>query len=232
MLRIISKEIVSSHNIRFSEDLNQDIEYITGVVTDFYINKKNHPDIVPFKIQNDYSGQIESVKVVINPQITSDGVISVYNTFNNTMSIFPNNVDKLYPDDKNRISLFNIFKKTIQHEFVHAIDPKMRRKRPKVIPGSSQYYSSPVEYDAYSKQIIEELRVKMSTNPSIIRTLKNWLRSSNAPLGPISTHSYVLKYWQESDKLNNTDRIRRFKHRVYNELITNKGVKNDNKISE
>ena len=81
--------------------------------------------------------------------------------------------------------------------------------------------SSPTEFDAYSKQITEDLRDTTKNNPSVKQQLITWLRTPSKEM-PITlvTYTHILDDWKRSDLINKTDHMRRFKIRLYNELFS------------
>lgn len=241
MLRIISKEIVSSHNIRFTGDTDKDVDGITELIVNFYLNKEQDDAFYTLHIENPYSNlsmeiqlsiySFESTKKKIDSKETTKNTFAIYDPYHKllkqkVLSIFPYNI----APSKDRDWLFNTFKTYIQHEIAHAIDPKIEMSRNSFEGGTQEYYSSPVEFDGYSKQITEYLRSQINQNPFIRKTIIKWLRDSHLiPENPLYDFSKAINAWTQSDIENDTGLINRFKHRLYNDLYNELFPKENNK---
>lgn len=82
-----------------------------------------------------------------------------------------------------------------------------------------EHYSSPIEFDAYSKGITENIKYHIQHNPNSRQTTIEWLKSCLCYLTPeLMAYENAFKNWQQSDQINKTDYIRRLKIRFYNEL--------------
>ena len=81
--------------------------------------------------------------------------------------------------------------------------------------------SSPIEFDAYSKQITENLLDSINCDDSIKQKLGAWIRMPSKEM-PATLLAYIniLDDWKRNDLINKTDHMRRFKIRLYNELFS------------
>ena len=219
----------ASWNIGFTEEIITDIKWLANTAVDFCINKTKISDVIPWHITNPYTNTKETIQVIIYTQLdtqkeintgkVSAGTGAFYNDSNNSLGIFPYNLGNI--SNFNKQEFISKITGLIQHEMTHAIDPKIRMDRPQTIPGSDAYYNLPIEFDAYCKQIIEELRGKM-TNTTIKDGVLYYIQTNNIGIdNPISAHSKAISAWINSDKRGYTDYIRRFKTRLYNELFRN-----------
>ena len=83
-----------------------------------------------------------------------------------------------------------------------------------------KYYSSSVEFDAYSKQITEHVKCHINNNPKSKQTIVDWLKSPLSYLPPeLIVYDNAFINWNKADKINHTKYIRTFKVRLYNELF-------------
>jgi hypothetical protein len=222
MLRVINKEVVASHNLKFSLHNDKEINRITNKIVSYYIKQKKEQESYYTYIKFDYSDKkkkIEPIRYIIVPDKTEDGRIGAYYPLDQVLVFYPNNIT-ISTDNKR--ALFNIFKPTVQHEISHIVDPKSNFIDPDAKPRELtplEYYSSPMEFDAYSKQIIERLRSQITIDPSVKNMVLKWLKDSSAYCGYLIPYSEVFENWIESDSINKTDYMRRFKNRIYNELF-------------
>ena len=216
---------ISSFNIRFNDEIEQDIKEITKYVLNYYLEENTELFVMnPWVFSDPYQNTQRKVNIVVFP--TKQGnQIAYYNGDSQTISIFPHN---LQTDVKNKNLLFNAFEYAIKHEVAHAIDPKLRIEKP--IEGEGyEYYSSPAEFDAYSKQITEHLKQYIKENPENKNTIEKWLRNDTLSAdNPLTIYSEILQFWAQSDYENKTNYIRKLKQRIYNEVIKEE----ENNVSE
>lgn len=230
MLRLLSPKILheASWNINFTDELNKDIEQVLGTIIDYYFSKSQETiKYESWEVTDPYSNtkfniclrlcSKETSDEMLKQGIISKGAIAGYDSKTNTLNVFPYNI----PPTPNRQQLEAEFRTYIQHELVHALDPKMKLLHSSPPGGTPEYYSSPVEFDSHSKQITEYLRSQISQNPTVKQLVLNWLRTSELnSQNPLYDFSRPVKAWEQSDAKQGTDLIRRFKTRLYNELFT------------
>jgi hypothetical protein len=222
---------VSSITLRFSEEIKEDIKNIVDAVLNYYLVKSQYvSSFDPWKFKDPYSGQNREINIKILPESPTSNQIAQYIPLVSTIEIFPHNLKTSVTDES---LLFSAFYNAISHEVAHCIDPKLspllvnKNLKKTKEKSESDNYVNPVEFDGYSKQIIEDLKQQVDYNPSVLRSIMNWLRTNFLELySPINMYSSVLKYWTESDKIKKTDYIRKLKQRIYNEVIqgTNENV--------
>lgn len=227
---------LSSWNIKFTDDIYGGIDGIAKNAADYYVNNIKMDDAEAYSITNPYTNAIIELKVVFfshNSTIKNlstgklqQGVSAVYNPANNTLSLFPYN-DNILTSNTDYNMIYKRLKYSIQHEIAHALDPKIYMDRKETVPGSFEYYASPTEFDAYSKQIIEEVKDSdIYNNTDNINRLLRWVRSSELSINVpciLSKYIIILEHWQESDRTKNTNYIRKFKIRIYNEMFSTRG---------
>jgi hypothetical protein len=203
----------SSWNIRFSEEIESDIEQIIDVITKYYFKKTPGKEAFNWEFVNPYTNSKDSVLIAILPKSKNKEQIALYDLLNNIINIYPFN---LKTDIKDENIIKNAFKNALQHEVAHKIDPKIKTfKTPK---NKYEYYTSRIEFDGYSKQIIEDLKSQIKINPAILTQIINWLRMPSENILPIKPYEEILSYWAQHDKNNNSKYIKTLKTRIYNEL--------------
>ena len=207
---------ISSFNLRFTNEIEQDIPEIAKTVLTYYLNNNQEPLAAGvLKVTDPYKNIQRQINVVILPSSKTNDQIAHYDAKEELISIFPYNL-QLKIINKNM--LLNAFEDIIKHEIAHAIDPKLSLKSKKET-NIYEYYS-PIEFDGYSKQITEQIKREIKNNINIKPIVKEWLRTDILQQGnPILNYIKILMAWDQSDQENNTDYIRRLKLRIYNEAL-------------
>ena len=207
---------ISSFNLRFTDEIEQDIKEVAKTVLNYYLSKNQEPLAAGvFKFTDPYQNIQRQINIVVLPSSQTSDQIAHYDSKEKTISIFPYN---LQAEITNENMLLNAFEDAIKHEAAHVIDPKFRLK-PKKKTNIYEYYS-PIEFDGYSKQITEQIKREIKNNSNIKPTVEEWLRTDTLQQGnPILNYIEVLTAWDQSDQENNTDYIRRLKLRIYNEAL-------------
>ena len=208
---------ISSFNIRFTDEIEQDIQEITKTVLNYYLNKNKEP-LVMWRPFDPYLKQQRAIKIAILPTSKSKDQIARYNSEKQEIYIFPYNL-LLETSEINDKNLFSAFYQGVVHEVAHALDPKFKLNSKHPIKDTNQYeyYSSPIEFDGYSKQIAEYLKKEIDKNEDTKPIVEDWLRNDILkPDNPLIAYDQSLMYWAQSDQENKTDYIRRFKLRIYN----------------
>lgn len=207
----------SSWNIRFSKEIENDIEQISDIITEYYLKKTQEKEAFNWEFTNNYTNNKDSVLVAILPHSKNQEQIALYDPANNIINIYPFNL-KTQVIDKTLIK--NVLKNALQHEFTHKIDPKIKNyKEPK---NQYEYYTSRLEFDGYAKQIIEDLKNQVKLNPLISTEVLNWLRTPGKIPTPLKPYEEILSYWNQHDKTSNFEYIKTLKKRIYNELYGDK----------
>ena len=204
---------ISSFNLRFTDEIEQDIQEIAQTVLEYYLNNIQEPQYLgSVKFTDPYQNTQRKVNIVVLPSSKTNDQFGYYDPNEETVSIFPHN---LQTKIKNKTLLFNAFEDGIRHEIAHVIDPKLKIKET-----GKDNYLSPEEFDAYSKQITEQLKREIKNNKNIKPVVEEYLRTNTLQRSnPISNFTEILEIWNKSDQENNTDYIRRLKLRIYNEVL-------------
>jgi hypothetical protein len=188
---------------------------VLGVIVDYYFSNSQQNSKYPWKITNPYSGtSIEASLLICSKETTdemlqrgiiSKGAAAAYNPANSTLNVFPYNL----PPTRDRQQLTKELRTYVEHELVHALDPKMHMPRSTPPAGTPEYYSSSVEFDSHSKQITEYLRSEIAADPAIKDMVLNWLRTSQLSAdNPMYDFSRAIQAWEQSDAAQGTDLIR------------------------
>lgn len=217
----------ASWNIRFNEEIKKEIDEFSEWVTNYYMSNTDVKDVVGLSIKNPYNNNKEfRFKSVISPEHGNWRTGAAYDATIDILFVYPYNI--FSKGNKDRIEVFNAIKSYIQHEFVHVIDPKMRMKQfvPDRNDSLEKYYNNPIEFDAYSKQIIENLKLQLESKPDLIYEIESWIRKSSIiPIPDFVNFQTAITYWNDNDSKNKTQYIRRFKSRIFNEIISNREIK-------
>ncbi len=208
----------SSHNIKFPENLDNDINEIVEEAINYYYSNEEKPKITDnIDIIDPYTKEEDKIIFVIQP-FTVDFIntIASFNPQNRIVSIFPyhHNLENF-----NEQILFQHYKEKIYHEIAHFIDPKFKIKDFWKDRNKINYLLREEEFDAYSKEI--EFVVKSNLNDNNIEEFKQWLRDGNISFLPIYLNFYreMISYWYK----NKPEYIKILKQRLYNVM---KGHKN------
>lgn len=199
-------------NIRFTPEIEQEIHEIAKATTNFYFANQQTPEIASIlNITNPHTKQTYSVNVVILPK-SEHQAIAYYEPVAKCLNIIPYNLPRT---NNNKIQIFNAFKNVIQHEVAHVLDPKIYRYGPaKGEMGTPEYFNDPTEFDAYSKQIAEDIKMQIKNNPRVKPEIMQWLRSQNTSTPMfLKVYEQILSAWSAKPEL-----MRRFKLRLYNEI--------------
>jgi len=204
---------ISSFNLKFTDEIEQDIQEIAKTVLEYYLNNSQEPQYLgSVKFTDPYQNTQREVNIIVLPSSKTSDQFGYYDPNEETVSIFPHN---LRTKITNRTLLFNAFEDGIRHEIAHVIDPKLKIKE----TGKDKYLS-PEEFDAYSKQITEQLKREIENNNNIQPIIEEWLRTDILQDGnPILNYIEALTAWDQSDQENNTNYIRKLKLRIYNEIL-------------
>lgn len=223
-MRWLSKIIkFSSWNIRFSTETEQEIDKVAEQLSQYYLDLRKDRKIYTIKALNLYTSQKETIYIIVLSESVNKKAIAVYNPAivadGTTCNVYPYN---LPPKIKNKSKIYDAFKNALQHEMAHAFDPKLRM--PGNMPQNDfEYYSSPVEFDGYSKQIIENLRMQLPKDPYLYNDIIKWIKYpiniNNLP-NVLNNYYEIFLSWMQSDNQNKTKYIRTFKHRLYNEIFS------------
>jgi hypothetical protein len=208
------KIILSSKNIQFPDDIEEQIDEISNKTVEYYFSQQNEKIFGgTFNFINPYNNQLNSIPTIIHPfTIEFKNTIAIFNPQKRILSIFPyhHNIKDINPSN-----FFNYIKSYIYHEITHAIDPKFLiedwwRNRQDV-----DYLLREEEFDAYSKQI--EQTIKNNINDINIENLKMWLKTDNTDLMPgcLKDHLDIIQYW----KINKPIYMKKLKQRLYNFFI-------------
>ena len=240
----ISSELmnVSAKIIQYWQD------YLDEKTTNPLIEYK--PKNFSVKFLNDYSRNNEEVNIYPVPKsIKYKGYPAVYKNINGMKIIYilmehlqEEGIVKAYSGREiaNNIKLLYQY---ILHEFAHAIDEKgndetINYKNKNLdtdsIPGSQyQYFNSDTEFDAYCKQMSEEIKNKAKINFDDIWNKFKTMNIENFLIN-IGLTGYIkaVMQWRKYS----IDRIRKLQQRIYNELmlikeiiVKNKGTQNADK---
>jgi len=172
---------------------------------------------------NLYTNQEEYFDIII--QDDKREAIANYNVEKKIMTIYPNSLNDV--DMTNETKGIEAIEKAAIHEFTHAIDPKFKQQ--KFIEKQKNlgqqfgfdYYNFPTEFDAYSKQITEDIKGFISADyDNNFDIVYNWVMTTdhNIPEFLIDYNKIILA-WRQYDNLYRSRYIRKFKQRLYNEII-------------
>ena len=215
------KIISSSHNLKFPEGIEEQINALINQCVKYCFSKQNKPIYGgTFIYINPYTNQQDSINSIIFPSAphSFEKTIALFNPQKRSISIFPynHNINNISPS-----ILFNYLKPYIYHEISHAIDPKFLIKDWWKNRKNIDYLLREEEFDAYSKQI--EYIIQNNINKTNIENLKTWLKTNDINIIPdyLQCHKNKIQYWQENKPIY----IKKLKQRIYNSFI--KGSEND-----
>ncbi len=210
--------IFSSHNIKFPENLDDDINKIVEEAVNYYYSNEEKPKITDnIDIIDPYTKEEDKIIFIIQPfTIDFINTIATFNPQNRVVSIFPyhHNLENF-----NEQILFQHYKEKIYHEIAHFTDPKFKIKDFWKNRNKINYLLREEEFDAYSKEM--EIVVKSNLNNNNIEEFKQWLRDGGINFLPVYLNFYreMILYWYE----NKPEYIKMLKQRLYNVM---KGYKN------
>lgn len=206
--------ILSSHNIEIPEEIYEDINEISNIVTNYRLNNKTKPEIIgQLSFINPYTKQKENINIVIVPQDQNfEESIATYSYQKNLITIYPYH---LITNETNYNKLFNAYKTAINHEIIHSIDPKPKLNNYINSLNKKEYFSREDEFDAYSNQIKNDILNNLTLENKEL--LKNWLISPDILNLPIFMQHYdnIIKYWLD----NKPEYIKTLKIRLYNDFF-------------
>ena len=208
---------ISSVTLRFTPEIENYINEAAKIVTAYYLKRETESlGLNEWIFFDPYRKIKRKINLVIRPE--KEDKSSGYSKEKQTIYIFPYYIQEQVSDSK---FLFNYFHKAIEHEFSHVLNPNPQQEQSS--PADPYiYYSSPAEFDAYSKEMVTELRNYIKDNPQARLIIEDWLRSDNILSIDVNTplfeYSEALYYWTESDSKKNTNYIRKLKQRIYNEV--------------
>ena len=205
--------------------------------------------------QNNINKMIE-VKFEINNRILTNGRIAAYNAKNQTVIVYPYSIyDTLslgkIPENKIR-NILELIKVALYHEFAHSVDPKTGIANFNIASNKDsddpekedspeeqkrkllRYYRSEVEFDAYSKEMIEKIRMEFNKRKylktpeernarlkSLVEGVETWLYNplDNSKLLQDNDGYYnaIVSGWQKIKP----SFYRRLKERVFYNFIEN-----------
>ena len=204
--------IFSSHNIEIPEEIYEDIDEISDIVTNYRLNNKTESEIIgQLGFTNPYTKQKENIHIVIVPQ-NEQYQDSLANYNNNLISIFPYH---LITNQVDYQLLFYAYRTSIVHEVIHAIDPKLKLDNYVNNMDETQFFSRADEFDAYSNQI--KNNILNNLNPENKELLKNWLVSPDILNLPLFMEPYyiVIEDWYNKKP----EYIKTLKIRLYNNFF-------------
>ena len=121
------------------------------------------------------------------------------------------------------------------HELSHSIDPKIKSLN-KNYPNTHEYLK-PTEFDGYSQELTGYIKTAYE-KPENRKMIKEWLISNSFGELFKNTNQDLLNIlkipWQIFDiinfwRINNPIYVRKFRQRIYNEIIRNGNAKTNNK---
>jgi len=223
----------SSYNLKMPPEIYPQIDNIVESILNFYRNYTGLPSspekIGTISFVDNYSGENISSDIYINNNfVEKDNRIPAKrdritgNIYFNIYEI----VDR-YPEQINMNVLKTYLTNQLVHELSHSIDPKIKSLN-KRYPNTHEYLK-PTEFDAYSKELTEYIKTAYE-KPENRKMIKEWLvsnsfgelfRNTNENLLNILNISQlifdIINFW----KINNPTYLRKFRQRIYNEVITN-----------
>jgi len=207
--------IFSSHNLKFPQNIEKQINDISNECVKYYFSKQNKAIYGgTLNFINPYTNQSDSINTAIFPSAPTDleNTAGTFNPQKRIISIFPyrHNIENINHD-----KLFNHIKEHLYHEVSHAIDPKFLIKDWWRTRSQVDYLSREEEFDAYSKQI--ECTIRNNINEANIENLKIWLKTNDLNLIPncLQPHKDKIQYWQKNKPIY----IQKLKQRLYNSFI-------------
>jgi len=219
----------SSYNLRIPPEIYSQINNTVENILNFYKNYTGLPNspekIGTISFVDNYSGENISSDIYINNNfVENDNDIPAKrdritgNIYFNIYKI----IDR-YPEQIDLNILKPYLENQLMHELSHSIDPKIKSLN-KRYPNTHEYLK-PTEFDAYSLEITGYIK-KAYKKPENRKIIKEWLISNS--FGKLDQNIIdilkihpdlfrIINFW----RINNPIYFRKFRQRIYNEVIIN-----------
>jgi len=222
----------NSYNLRLPTEIESQIDIVVNNIINFYKTLKSIPaspvQIGTISFFNIYSKSDISVNIFMNNQFVEDDGDTPAKRDRNTGNIYLNifkqsiSVPQDFNDESLKYTLRNTLKNQLYHELSHSIDPK-------IISLNKQYSGMdeklrPTEFDGYSQEITRYI-LEAYKIPQNKEKIREWVTSSffgednNEIMGLLKIPDYIfniIKKW----RYDNPDFLKRFRQRIYNEIMT------------
>ena len=220
---------LASYNLRMPNEAYSQIDTIVENILNFYKNYTGLPNS-PIKIGtisfiDNYSGENVSSDIYINNNFIENDNGTPAKRDRITGNIYFNiyEIVDRYPEQIDMNVLKPYIKNQLMHELSHSIDPKIKSLNKKY-PNTHEYLK-PTEFDGYSQELTGYIK-KAYEKPENRKIIKEWLVSNSFGkfdqniIGKLKIHPDLFKiinFW----RINDSTYLRKFRQRIYNEIIKN-----------
>ena len=202
----------SSRNVQITDKMKFLAIEIADTMMQYYGKNFNPEYLGSESFENPYNNEVQKINVVVFDK--PNDFIAIYAPSNKILNVYPNSLIT-NNIDKNLIKEY--FRQAIIHELVHTVDPwmqfiKIEDQKKQSCDNYTLYY----EFNAYVRQICENVLFLISQNNFEHTQIKQWLEKENS-FYPESIKPYIdiLDCWKYSDKIKGTSFIKLFKKKLY-----------------
>lgn len=215
----------STRSIRFSENLQQQVDQIVEQIVDYFrVHNEVPKEIMRVGTIASYN-HFHNIPVVSRVFLTNKCMESGSGAFRDrkTGDIFINvfcNGFTLTGEEKEAVSRLK-YKIALGHEINHSSDAKINKN---MFYDHEDEFLRPTEFDAYSKSIIEAVKTLYNKGEEESNFVKNALRLGNVFMladGMDDYFTHILIAWEEK----NPEYIKTLLKRIYNEVINENNAK-------
>jgi len=219
----------SSYNLRMPPEAYPQINTIVENILNFYKNYTGLPNspekIGEISFIDNYSGENVSSDVYMNNSFMEDDNYTPAKRDRITGNIYFNiyKTIEIRPEEIDTNILKSYLTNQLMHELSHSIDPKIKSLN-KNYPNTHEY-SKPTEFDGYSQELTGYIK-KTYEKPENKQIIKEWLVSNSfgeyepniiKKLNINPDLFKIINFW----RINNPTYLRKFRQRIYNEVIIN-----------